>query len=162
MISRAARRVRRRRGRAPSERRDSAASKTAPPRSPATAAPIRLRRAMSLVAEPMLYRRAATPSRRRSVSTRRGGDVFPRRVSRRPAPTSAHPRAAALLSGDADHTDGTRREASLRSRSGCAVRRLAASSTLDHARARRGRRHRALTGITSASCLRHPTRTENV
>ena len=46
------------------ERRDSAASKTVPERSPSASAPIRLKWSLGLVAEPMLYRGPIHPSRR--------------------------------------------------------------------------------------------------
>ena len=55
------------------ERRDSEASKTVPERLPSASARIRPRRALGLVAEPMLYRRSIRPSRRRIVRSPRRG-----------------------------------------------------------------------------------------
>ena len=51
-----------------SERRDSEVSKLTSERQRSAAAPFRPRRSLGFVAEPMLYRRPANPSRRRIVS----------------------------------------------------------------------------------------------
>ena len=59
-----------------SEHRDSEVSKTGPQRSRSAAAPFRRKGSLGFVAEPMLYRRTANPSRRRIVSPAAKGRFF--------------------------------------------------------------------------------------